>query len=686
PAMEMAETASATPLPASETPSPAITQVSPTPVKVGREVSNGEQGRASDLPDSDPPATSREPEPVIATGKASDFLDSGTEGWEPLVVTKSAEELEELRYEQALSKTKGRGVMSDNRPPASRDTLRLGLGLGYVQGADFGWNVSAQGGVKGVQVSADTLLTQGKDGFKFYNGRVSLRDPSQKWGVDLGDLGTEIWGARRGVRYSWKQGENRWPWISLYLPGNTLGKSGLTFAYGDEIRVGRNGLVAGEVASNGSYFLRSHLQPGNRVSLFGYTRGGPLKGYGLLANVRMGREVNLYGSLSRNSSRFNRLDQQTLGIRMPLIRGVDLTLENSRTRTEGDRSTLNSVMLGAPVGPFRLYTRYEWGGRRISSDLGPDFLFPELRSRNWTAILLFPSSRRLHFDYQMRRYWNGNGSAQSWNQVMATYKVNPKTNFQVISGFPDVTNPDQFRLRVDREINRDLSVKLDYGRMTPYQSTTRVRQRQGFTFFVTKQFGVSTPVKGGTLKGRVLDQAGQPVPHIVVRCGPYSTPTDTEGRYAIRHLPGGSYTVSLDEGSLPADYQAKEIKREIKVRAKKTHELDFQVIPLSTVSGTVYEDKNANGRPDPDEGVPGAVVQMDGFVTATDKTGQYAFYNVAPGPHRVELDGGRLSKDRMPAGPTESSVHLHPGKPVTGVDFAVKQRQKDILFQDMAEE
>ena len=50
--------------------------------------------------------------------------------------------------------------------------------------------------------------------------------------------------------------------------------------------------------------------------------------------------------------------------------------------------------------------------------------------------------------------------------------------------------------------------------------------------------------------------------------------------------------------------------------------VDLQVIPLNTICGRVCLDRDRNAYCDEDEGIPNAVVAVNGSVTATSATGK----------------------------------------------------------------
>jgi hypothetical protein len=111
--------------------------------------------------------------------------------------------------------------------------------------------------------------------------------------------------------------------------------------------------------------------------------------------------------------------------------------------------------------------------------------------------------------------------------------------------------------------------------------------------------------------------------------------------------------------------------------------VDLQVIPLNTMSGRVYIDRNGNGRFDPGEGVVGAVIAVNDAVTATGTAGAYAFYNQPPGRYTLRLDVARLAKGLAPASPASLDVELTDNQPLVGVDFTVAVHDMPILMREL---
>jgi hypothetical protein len=199
---------------------------------------------------------------------------------------------------------------------------------------------------------------------------------------------------------------------------------------------------------------------------------------------------------------------------------------------------------------------------------------------------------------------------------------------------------------------------------------------------VRKTWQVKTPARGADVRGRALDQVGEPVAGALVRLGPYSTITDETGGYAFTRVPDGQLDLFLDRDKLPAAYALDEKPRALSVLRGERQNIDLQVLPLNAIRGRVYQDLNRNGSFDDGEGVANAVLALNTSVTATSATGSYAFYNQPPGPYTIRLDVKRLGTGFVAASAAQLDVELTAEKPLLGVDFTVEKRDKPILMRD----
>lgn len=130
--------------------------------------------------------------------------------------------------------------------------------------------------------------------------------------------------------------------------------------------------------------------------------------------------------------------------------------------------------------------------------------------------------------------------------------------------------------------------------------------------------------------------------------------TDEEGKYTFEHLPPGKYVIEIDSTNLtpeaPTSVQTEATRADgsgpanvipAKVEAAAVPETGSRVI-----HGTVFVDKNADGRfqPGKDQPVKGAHVVSQGHFTVTDANGGYTLKDMPTGrvgvlvspPHRSE--------------------------------------------------
>jgi hypothetical protein len=263
-------------------------------------------------------------------------------------------------------------------------------------------------------------------------------------------------------------------------------------------------------------------------------------------------------------------------------------------------------------------------------------------------------------------------------------QLGPQTTVQLVTAVPDISDPQRLRARVTRVLSPTLRLEVQYGRLSAFQMTSpSVGEHSRVMITIRKTWQVTSPSRGGEVRGRAIDQAGQPVSGALVRLGPYSAITDAAGAYGFTRVPDGAFALALDKNKLPVAYASDEAPRALTVTGRSREDIDLQVIPLSAIRGRVYIDRNGNGRFDEGEGVRNAVVAVDGRVTATSVTGSYAFYNQPPGRYTIRLDAQRLPKGLAPASPAELVVELTVDQPLVGVDFQVAARDMPIIMSEL---
>ncbi|MHB9023647.1 MAG: carboxypeptidase regulatory-like domain-containing protein [Armatimonadota bacterium] len=606
------------------------------------------------------------------------------DGWNDLVITKTADEL------TATARQSGsivRKADSERLPPAT-DLLRLTVGTGYVQGADGGMQLSGVGQIGGIDVSLNSLVTVGQQGLRGQNGQLSLTDAEFGRGLDLGNLFSDLFGGMDGIRYRWRDGEDHWRSVSIYH--NDLYRDGTPLmAYRDEMALGEQVRLGGEAASDGSLLLKGRYQNESlHLSAFGRWMSGKAlqsgaaeigDSAGAFAALQLGQGWQLYGGFSESQRTTGSEHWESLAVRFPLWRGTNLVVEHSRNISSQSRSTANSAMVLWPLGPFRLLTRYQWGD--TDQLAGPSWVGHPYREM--LATMAFAAGKRVSFDYQVSTRWGQDNTSREWAQLVSTYRVSPRTQLQVISNFPNFSDPNRLNVRLRRQVRSDLELSVEYGQLYSYQGFVEPSHNRGFMIMLRRSFDVRTPTRGGKVSGRILDEAERPVAGATVYLGQYRTVSRTDGSYRFERVPPGSYELYLDARTLPANMLSAEGRRALTIGSGTRERITLRTIPLGTIIGTVYLDTNGNGRKDPGEGVQNIALCCDTLATASRAGGAFRFDNVSPGAHTIRLVTKNLPDDLAPNCPEEVSVTLSAGGDVVTPVFRLKRREKPIIFQSL---
>jgi hypothetical protein len=287
-------------------------------------------------------------------------------------------------------------------------------------------------------------------------------------------------------------------------------------------------------------------------------------------------------------------------------------------------------------------------------------------------------------NYQQSLQWFDDGTVKQWDEVNSTFQIGRRTNLQLVTAFPNVREASRLRARVRRQVSPTVQLEAEYGRLSAFQMTPAPEHETSRVMItIRKTWQIASLARGGDVKGRAIDQAGNPVAGALVRLGPYTAITDETGGYGFSRVPSGEFELGLDRNRLPVSYAWDESPRLMTVTGSTRSNVDLQVIPLNTMSGRVYIDRNGNGRFDPGEGVVGAVISVNDAVTATGAAGGYAFYNQPPGRYTMRLDVARLAKGLVPESPASLDVELTDNQPLVGVDFTVAMHDMPILMREL---
>lgn len=529
--------------------------------------------------------------------------------------------------------------------PPDRESLRVSLGLGQVEGTDWGGDLGATGSVLGVQTRMSALLASGAAGLELRSGRLALTDPELRLGAEAGDLFSDIWGSARGLRLLRERGEAGTRALSLYLPDRLAGRGSPLLAWRDGLRLGEDAALEGEVASDGSWLLRSRWSPG-RLSLFAHLRDISVRSLGLSGSLGLSPGWSLQAGFDASE---DGTGTAMLAARAPLPRSGALMLESTGFRSRSGKLRSDSLTVSFPLPDLLLRAR---GQRRAGQT-------ELLASASWSG------APGLRVDLQTACRWPEAGRAESWQQAAVGWKLFRKTSLQAVATWGSAPFAERLRFRLSQELPRGFTLFAERG-----------DDRGGIRLMASRTWDVGTPAAGGRVQGRVGE------PGIPVQLGPYRALTDEQGRYAFRHVPAGDYELAIPEELLPASHAAEGARRTVRVTRRTDETLDLPLQRLAEARGWIYVDRDGDGRRDPGEGVAGVVVVLDGRPTRSSGGGSFTFANLLPGSHELRVDTERLPAGLAATVPSRIEMGLTPGAVLDTLELRLVERRKAVVLQE----
>ncbi|HYO15013.1 MAG TPA: hypothetical protein VE685_17605 [Thermoanaerobaculia bacterium] len=580
--------------------------------------------------------------------------------------------------------TSGAGAFRPLLPPG-HETLRLGVGIGYVQGRDWGSELTATGSVRGIETGISGLLTSGPRGFELASGHALLSDRDRGWGLEAGDVFSELRGSAQGLRLlrdrSGADGEVTA--FSLYLEDLPAGFEDPVLAVSDERGLGGGIRVGGEIASDGSWLAQSRLQT-DRLGLFAYFRDTSSRsgdGAGFSGSFEPAPGLILQGSLSRTREGNGSIESRTLSLWLPLRREADLIFEAGQVETAFGSTRSGAAVLVLPAGPVDLRARYHRRESVFRGVLERPVLWEQdevVLAASWRA------RSRLLLNVQLAGHRTGSGDPALWGQLQTSWILGRRTALHLHATDGSVGS-NLYRLRVEHELLPGLSLQAEYGDVPSFQSLPPsggpLEDEARFKLTVRRTWEVETPAGGESVEGRIASPLGPLPAGTPVQLGPWRTLTDDVGRFAFRHVPRGRYEISVAEESLPAGYEPGGGRRAVEVAGRGAVEVELPLVPLGEVRGSVYVDRDGDGRRGPGEEVSGVVLLLDGRATASGADGSFGFYNLEPGTHELRIDVGRLPRGLAVAGPQLITMGLPPGRSLDGLELRLRPEERPVIFQ-----
>jgi hypothetical protein len=624
------------------------------------------------------------------------------EGWTAFSTEKTdAEKQETSRLEgrpdsaEAIAaRARATGVL---REPDYDETLHITTEPSYVYsggGGDGAMPMLGFGKLAGFDTDFNALPTFGPLGVHFLSGRVNFGDRGAGWNLSGGDLFSEIWGLARGFRYSDQTSSGNLVSTSLYLQTQPNGPDRPVVGVADQYKLAGHVTLAGELDSNSSYFGRATIQSSLFTGSVFYRDTNLLNGKseGFFAGYQLLRRVGVSADYTSMGMGLDRIITRDAGIHWSVFRQVGLTVTETRTSTGYYKLRSDSAFLIVPMKRVFLNLRYQYRDVEYSASAAQDIAAFRTQYNQGTADVSMRVNARASLDEQIVMQWAAATPTTIYDQFTATVIASKKLNFNLLASLVDPLNPARLRVRAQYQFRPTAYVILEYGNIAPYQNVppavnpqtpdipvAPVRER-GLRIAIRKEWGVSTPTRGGDIQGRVLDANQQPVSGAVVEAGPYATETDEDGAFALRKLPRGEYTVKLREQTVPADLYGTADSVRFESAPGQVADIFFAMVNLREVHGWVFVDADGKGRPDEGTGVEMVTLKLGDEVTSSMIDGRFGFYNLKPGVYTVKIMSGSLPNDLVVASSKEVTVEVLPSGEVPEVLFHLEKKPEDIRF------
>lgn len=571
-----------------------------------------------------------------------------------------------------------RAIDQSATPPAHRESMRTTVGLGYVEGADWGAEIAASGGFAGAQVHFDALVTQAGRSLLLDQGSIAVLEPTVGWRLDAGDVFSHLRGASRGLRLSWRARGNRRPAIALYTPRWGVSNQRTVVTYRDQLQSKGQTLLDAELASDLSYLLRSRLTgPRLELEVTVRSQAEPVRTHdgSISASARIWRGLSVGAGRFRAVAPGDRNSWTLVSIRFPIARFVDFSVERTIASTPGTFHSTMAVMTNVTAGDLRFFHRQQYG----HYDFLNNYSLASIERQQTQSMTTYSPRSWLNLTLQLATQRTDSGQLQHWEELQTAVKVTRTTALRLVTAVPDFANVERFQASLRQDLPRRFALQADFGRISAFRAVPRELDRRRFKIMLFKTFDIATPARGGHVSGRVVDHSGRGIAGARLNLGCFSADTDSTGRYLFEHVPPGSYELSLNQQLLPADYAWDGREVRLAVKGGQRHHAELRVAPLNAIHGRVYADRNGNGRFDAKEGVAGAVLQLGDRLTATDTDGAYSFFNLWPNAYVVRVHS--LPAMLELTNTHERAVELRDDGPVRHTDFTVTARTKPIIWK-----
>jgi hypothetical protein len=223
---------------------------------------------------------------------------------------------------------------------------------------------------------------------------------------------------------------------------------------------------------------------------------------------------------------------------------------------------------------------------------------------------------------------------------------------------------------------------------TPWVTRTMLRLTREFAYGTSRaqRLPGEPPLAGpkGSIHGLVFvdwngnglhDADEDTVGDVALFVGRENLRSGADGRFAFDGVPVGDRVVSLDAGSIPAEFDLPpDTLRNVGVVKGRVTIVEFALSPVGTIQGVVYSDVDGDGQLGPaDQPIRSAVLVLDdGARSEAVRDGRFRFDSVRIGTHKLALLPDSLPEGAQAVGSPTIDVQLDRGHTTAEVTYLVK--------------
>lgn len=226
----------------------------------------------------------------------------------------------------------------------------------------------------------------------------------------------------------------------------------------------------------------------------------------------------------------------------------------------------------------------------------------------------------------------------------------------------------------------------------------RISEQQEWKFWLTLKtwFDLLLPVRiNGILEIHAFvdennngrhDSGEAGVNQLTFKLDDYKSTTNKAGRCKFTSIVPGQYQFNIDISSLDLSLIPRmKLPLSLNISRGRLLKLEIPLLRAARASGLVYEDSNKDAKHDAQEKgaalvrvllVSGASFIRDTF---SDASGNYSFAGVPPQKCVIKIDQAWLPARYVITTAPERALELKPGEQVTGIDFGILEKEKQVI-------